>query len=358
MQPNFYYMEFSAQQISDFLNGTIIGDPKVVVNKFAAIESGEKGTLSFLSNPKYSSYIYSTQASIVLVNKDFSPTQEVSATLVLVENAYESLAVLMNLVEQHKPRKKGISSLSYVSSTAKIGNDVYVAPFVYIGENVTVGDDARIDAHCFIGDNVIVGEDTILHAGVRIENDCKVGNDCILHCGAVVGSDGFGFAPTSDGSYRKIPQMGNVVIEDNVEIGANTTIDRATLGSTIIRKGVKLDNLVQIAHNVEIKQNTAIAAQSGVAGSSTVGEGCIFAGQVGVAGHIEIADGVIFGAQAGVANSVKEPKSIFQGSPAIPVGNFRRSSIVYKNLPELQKTVYDLQKQIDELNKKIASIQK
>ena len=342
-------MEFSAQQIADYLKGNVAGDPSAKVSTFSAIEDGKLGTLSFLSNPKYKHYIYDTDASIVLVNKDFVPERAVKATLVLVDNAYESLAMLLGLVEQMKPKKMGVSPQAYISPTAKIGENVYIAPFVFVGEGASIGNYASVDAGTYVGDNAIIGSNTTLHAGVKIEKECEIGANCIIHAGVVVGSDGFGFAPTTDGTYRKIPQVGNVIVEDDVEIGANTTIDRATLGSTIIRKGVKLDNLVQIAHNVEVKQNTVIAAQSGVAGSTTIGANCVLAGQVGVVGHVQIADGSIFGAQTGVANAVKEPNTIMQGSPAMPAATFRRASVAYKNLPELQRIVYDLKKQIEEI---------
>ena len=342
-------MEFTAQQIAEYLHGEIIGDPTVKVHDFSKIEEGENGTLSFLSNPKYSHYIYESNASIILVNRDFESDRELKSTLIKVDNAYESLANLLSMIEQFKPKKNGVSALAHISASANIGVNVYIAPFVFVGEGAEIGNYAYIDASCYIGENTKIGENTLLHAGVRVEKECVVGKNCILQAGAVVGSDGFGFAPTQDGTYKKIPQVGNVVIEDNVEVGANTTIDRATLGSTIIRKGVKLDNLVQIAHNVEIGENTVIAAQSGVAGTSKIGKQCVLAGQVGISGHIEIADGCVFGAQTGVPNNVKEPNSIMQGYPAVPVGTFRRASVVYKNLPELQRTVNELQKQIENL---------
>jgi len=349
-------MEFTAQQIADFLGGEIQGNPSVKVHTFSKIEEGEPGTLSFLSNPKYNQYIYDCKSSIVLVNRDFQPEKEVKATLILVEDAYQSLARLMSLVDQTKPKKTGISPLACVSSTAKIGENAYIAPFVYIGENVTIGKNAMLHPHSCIEDGSKLGENVTLFSGVKIYNDCVIGNNCILHAGSIIGSDGFGFAPTEDGSYNKIPQMGNVVIEDNVEIGANTVIDRATLGSTFIRKGIKLDNLIQIAHNVEIGENTVIAAQTGVSGSTKIGKHCILAGQVGIAGHLNIADGTIFGAQAGVAKSVKAPNQIFQGTPSVPLSIFQRSSVVYKNLPEIQKTIFELQKQIQDLENKIKSI--
>lgn len=344
-------MEFTAQQIADFLQGEIVGDATVKVSSFSKIEEGKTGTLSFLSNPKYTHYLYQSEASIILVNKDLKPEHRVKSTLIKVENSYESLAKLLQLVEQSKPQKTGISKLSYVSEKAIIGENVYIAPFAYIDDYTEIGSNCSIESNVNIGQNVKMGENTHIYSGVNIANDCIIGKKCIIHSGVVIGADGFGFAPAEDGTYDKIPQIGNVILEDNVEIGANSTIDRATLGSTVIKRGVKIDNLVQVAHNVEIGENTVIAAQSGIAGSTKVGKNCVLAGQVGIAGHIEIADGCIFGAQTGVPNSVKEPKSIMQGYPAIPVGNFRRSTVVYKNLPELQKTVYELKKQLEELKK-------
>ncbi|NDV45849.1 UDP-3-O-(3-hydroxymyristoyl)glucosamine N-acyltransferase [Paludibacter sp. 221] len=346
-------MEFTAQQIAEYLKGEIQGDKSTKVHDFSKIEDGKPGTLSFLSNPKYSQYIYDSKASIILVNKDFEPEKEVSATLIRVDNAYESLAQLLSLVEQFTPKKTGISSLAVVSSSAVIGENAYIAPYAYIGDNVVIGKDARIHSHVCIEDDTKIGDSTTIYSGATVYKKCIIGNNCTIHAGAVIGGDGFGFAPTEDGSYKKIPQMGNVILEDNVDIGCNATVDRATLGSTIIRKGVKIDNLVQIAHNVEVGENTAIASQCGVAGSTKIGRNCVLAGQVGVSGHLQIADGSIFGAQTGVPNSIKTPNQTYLGYPALPVGNFRRSSVVYKNLPELQKTVFDLQKKIAELEEKI-----
>lgn len=345
-------MEFTAQQIADFLNGEIIGDSSVKVSDFAKIEEARPGTLSFLANPKYTHYAYESKASIILVNKDFEPDTTINATLIKVDNAYESLAKLLELKELQKVRRNGISELSYIAPTAEIGENVYIAPFVYVGENATIADNVSIDAHSYIGEKVKIGKNTQLHSGVKVEQECEIGNNCIIHAGTVIGADGFGFAPTEDGSYKKIMQVGNVIIQDDVEIGANVAIDRATMGSTIIHKGVKIDNLVQIAHNVEIGENTAIAGQSGIAGSTKIGKNCILAGQVGIAGHLEIADNCIFGAQTGVANSIKEPKSIMQGYPAIAVGTFRRASVVYKNLPDLQRQINEMQRQLDELSGK------
>jgi len=349
-------MEFSAQQIADFLGGVVQGDPSVKVHNFSKIEEGTSGTLSFLSNPKYSQYLYDSQSSIIIINKDFQLERETQGTLIRVDDAYKSFAVLLSLVEQSKPKKTGISPLAHISSTAVIGENAYIAPFVYIGDGVIIGNNVMLYAHASIDDNTQLGENVTLFSGVKIYNDCVIGSNCIFHSGVVIGSDGFGFAPTEDGSYQKIPQLGNVIIEDDVEIGANTTVDRATMGSTIIHKGVKLDNLIQIAHNVEVGMNTVMAAQSGIAGSSKVGKQCVVGGQVAINGHIQIADGTMLGGQTGVANSIKEPKQIYQGSPAIPISNYRRSSIAFKNLPDLHKIIKELQKQIKDLETRINSI--
>ncbi len=343
-------MEFSAQQIAEFFQGEIQGDPSVKVNNLSRIEEGKPNTITFLANPKYTSFIYETNASIVLVNKNFSPEREIKATLIKVDNAYESLAKLLQMVETCKPKKTGVSSLAFIATSATIGDNAYIAPFAYIGENVTIGNNVQIHPHVFIDDNVKIGDDCSLFSGVKIHNETKIGNNCTFQANAVIGSDGFGFSPTANGTYEKMPQIGNVVIEDNVEIQANAVVDRASIGSTIIRKGVKLDNLVQVAHNVEIGENTVMASQSGVAGSTKIGKQCIVAGQVGFAGHLHIADNSIFGAQAGVPNSIKQ-SGAYQGTPALPVATFRRSSVVYKNLADLQKVVYDLQKKVEELSK-------
>lgn len=339
-------MEFTAQQIADFLGGKILGNPSVSVHDFAKIEEGKPGTISFLSNPKYNNFLYSSQASIVLVNHDFVPEKEVTPTLIFVENAYECIAKLLSMVEQAVPRKTGISPLAHIAATALVGEGAYIAPFVYIGDQVRIGKNACIHAHCSIEDGTIIDDDVLLYSGVKLYPNTRIGKRCIIHAGAVLGSDGFGFAPTADGSYQKIPQRGNVVLEDDVEIGANTTVDSATMGSTVIHRGVKIDNLVQIAHNVEVGENTVIASQTGIAGSTKVGAQCMFAGQVGIAGHLHIADGTVLAAQTGVPNSIKKAKETFQGYPAIPVANFRRSAVVYKNLPELQQMIYQLQKRI------------
>lgn len=344
-------MEFSAKQIAEFIQGEIVGNENATVHTFAKIEEGIPGAISFLSNPKYTPYIYTTQSSIVLVNKDFIPEQEIKATLIKVENAYDSLAKLLALYEQSKPKKSGIDSLAYIAPTAKIGKDVYIAPFAYVGDYVEIGDNTIIYPHVIINEHAKVGSNCILYANATIYHDCRVGNNCILHSGCVIGADGFGFAPTPNG-YEKIPQIGIAILEDNVEIGANTCIDRATMGATMIHKGVKIDNLVQIAHNVEVGENTVMASQVGIAGSAKIGQWCMFGGQVGIAGHIKVGDKVTSGAQAGIAGSVKSD-NIIQGSPAIDAKNFARSSIVFKKLPEMYAVLNNLQKELEELKKQL-----
>lgn len=337
-------MEFSAQQIADFLKGEVVGNKDIKVNQFAKIEEGRKGTLTFLANPKYTHYIYETQADIVLVNKTFQPEAEISATLIKVDDAYKALSQLLNLVEQHKKHKVGISEKSDIAPSATLGEGVYVGAFVAIGENTKIGSNVQIFPNATIGDGVEIGDGSIIYSNASIYAGCVLGKNCIIHSGAVIGADGFGFAPNPDGSYNKIPQIGNVILGDNVEIGANATIDRATMGSTRIADGVKIDNLVQLAHNVEVGEHTVIAAQTGIAGSTKVGKRCMFAGQVGLAGHITIADGTILGAQTGVAGSIKESGKIWQGSPSVPLANFQRSAVALRKLPDLMRTVYELEK--------------
>ena len=340
-------MKFTAQQIAAFVQGEIVGNENAEVYTFAKIEEGTPGALSFLANPKYAEYIYTTQSSIVLVNKDFEPQKEVSATLIKVNNAYESLAKLMMLYEASKPKKQGISSLASIAENAKIGENVYIAPFVVIGDNCEIGDNCIIHDGVSIGDGAKVGSDCILYAHVTIYHDCRVGNNCILHSGCVIGADGFGFAPTPEG-YNKIPQMGIVTIEDNVEIGANTCIDRATMGSTIVHSGVKLDNLVQIAHNDEIGSHTAMAAQVGVAGTTKIGEWCIFGGQAGISGHCTIGDRTTVGPQCGTIGSLKGGETLL-GSPAMDAKEYIRAAAYLKRLPELNKTIKELKKEIEAL---------
>lgn len=345
-------MKFTAQQIAEYLQGEIIGNADVTVETFAKIEEGFEGALSFLANTKYEHYIYTTKSSIVLVNKDFQPSQPVPATLIKVDNAYEAIARLLNLYEQTKSKRSGIHPLAFVSDSAQVGEGCYVGPFAYVGDDVTVGSGTQIYPHVVIEERAQVGENCILYPGVSVYHDCVVGSRVILHSGCVVGADGFGFAPSAEG-YEKIPQIGIVTIEDDVEIGANTCIDRSTMGSTYIRRGVKLDNLVQIAHNCEIGSNTVMSAQVGVAGSTKIGEWCMFGGQVGIAGHAVLGDRVYSGAQAGIAGSLRKGNVTVQGSPAIDAKNFARSSVVFKKLPEFYAEFNQMKAELEELKKKI-----
>ena len=340
-------MEFSAKQIAAFIQGEIIGDENATVHTFAKIEEGIPGAISFLSNPKYTPYIYETEASIVLVNKDFTPEQEVKATLIKVDNAYESLAKLLNLYEMSKPKRTGIDPRAYVAETAKIGKDVYIAPFACIGDHAEVGDNTVIHPHATVGGGAKIGSNCILYANATVYHDCRVGNNCILHAGCVIGADGFGFAPTPQG-YEKIPQIGIVILEDNVEVGANTCIDRATMGATVIHSGVKLDNLIQIAHNDEIGSHTVMAAQVGIAGSTKVGEWCMFGGQVGIAGHLKIGNQVNLGAQSGVPGNIKSGSQLI-GTPPMELKQYFKASIAQKSLPEMQIELRNLRKEIEEL---------
>jgi UDP-3-O-[3-hydroxymyristoyl] glucosamine N-acyltransferase len=345
-------MEFTATTIAGFLKGEIEGNPDIKVNTIAKIEEGIEGALSFLANPKYEHYIYETKSSIVLVNKSFVPSASIGATLIRVENSYEAFASLLRLVDQARPRKKGIHPTAIIETSAKFGSDVFIGPYAYIGENCIIGDGCSIYPHVYIGDNTRLGNNCTLNPGVKIYHDCLIGEGCIIHAGSVIGSDGFGFAPQSDNEFMKIPQLGNVVLEDHVEIGANVTIDRATMGSTIIRKGVKLDNLIQIGHNVEVGENTVMAAQTGISGSTKVGKNCMFGGQVGLAGHIKIADGTKIGAQGGILGDVKEENTVIIGSPAIELKQFLRSSVIFKKLPEMKVKIDSLEKEIESLKKK------
>lgn len=340
-------ISFTAEQIATVLNGTIEGEPSVAVNNFSKIEEGKPGTLTFLANPKYTHYIYETKASIVLVNNDFVAEKPIQATLIRCANAYAALAILMDMVEKAKPQKVGIEKMSYVAETASIGENVYVGSFAYIGESAKVANGAKIYPQAYIGDNVTIGENTIIYPGAKIYQGCVIGNNCIIHAGAVIGSDGFGFAP-ENGVYKKIPQMGVVIVEDDVEIGANTTIDRAVMDATIIHKGVKLDNLIQVAHNVEIGENTVMAAQVGISGSTKIGKNCMFGGQVGLGGHITIGDNANIGAQSGIISNVK-PNAQIIGAPAIPIKDFFRSSVVFPKLPEIYRQLAQLQKEVEEL---------
>jgi UDP-3-O-[3-hydroxymyristoyl] glucosamine N-acyltransferase len=341
-------MEFSANQIAEILNGKIEGDPNVKISYVSKIEEGKTGTLSFLANPKYTQYIYETDASIVLVNEDFKAERPVKSTLIRVENAYTSFAKLLEVYNKIKLNKTGISEKAHIPSSAKIGQHVYIGEFAVIGEGAVIGDHSKIYPQVFIGENARIGSNTTLYAGVKVYSDNIIGSDCIIHAGVVIGSDGFGFAPQDDKNYMKVTQIGNVVIEDHVEIGSNTTIDRATLGSTIIRRGAKIDNLVQVAHNVEIGENTVIAAQSGVSGSTRIGKNCMFGGQVGVIGHISIADDVKVAAQSGIGKTIENKGEIVQGSPAFEISKYRKSYIHFKNLSDIKKKLDDLEKRLGE----------
>lgn len=346
-------MEFTAKQISDLLQGTIDGDPGTTVNKLAKIEEGIPGSLSFLGNPKYIEYVYTSKASIIIVGNDFVPDNPVSATLIRVADARGSFAKLLEMYNQVMRDKKGIETPSFIASSATVGNDPYIGAFAYIGNNVKLGNNVKIYPNCYIGDNVTIGDNTTLFAGAKVYSDCVIGASVTIHAGVIIGGDGFGFAPSS-GSYAKVAQIGNVIIEDHVEIGSGTTIDRATLGSTIIRKGVKLDNLIQIAHNVEVGANTVIAAQTGIAGSTKIGKDCMIGGQVGIVGHITIADNTKIAAQSGVGSAVTEPGQIIQGSPAFGISDYRRSYVVFRKLPDLEKKISELEKALAEIRQTIS----
>lgn len=327
-------MKFTAAQIAGILQGEVIGNPNAEVFKLSKIEEGTEGSLTFLANPKYNNYIYSTQATITIVNKSFEAEQEITTTLIKVEDAYQSFSQLLEYYNQVKLMKSGIEQPSVISENVTYGPDLYLGSFCYVGKNVTIGKNVKIYPNSFIGDNVTIGDDCVFFAGVRIYSETVIGNNCIIHSGSIIGSDGFGFAPQENGSYRKIPQIGNVIIEDDVEIGACTTIDRATLGSTIIRKGVKLDNHIQVAHNVEIGENTVIAAQTGIAGTTKIGKNCLIGGQVGFAGHLVIGDGVKIQAQSGIGKNL-EAGEVVQGSPAFNYGDFAKSFVIFRNLPKM-----------------------
>lgn len=345
-------MEFSAKQIAEFIHGVIVGDENATVHTFAKIEEGVPGAISFLSNPKYTHYIYETKSTIVLVNKDFEPERPVSATLIKVDNAYESVAKLLTLYEMSKPKKTGIHPLACIDPTAKIGKDVYIDAFAYVGANAVIGDGVALHPHATVCENAVIGENSILYPNVTVYHDCRVGKRCILHAGSVVGADGFGFAPSPEG-YEKIPQIGIAMLEDDVEIGANTCVDRATMGATIVHKGVKLDNLIQIAHNVEVGSHTVMASQVGIAGSTKVGEWCMFGGQVGLAGHIRVGNHVNIGAQSGIPGTVKGDNLTIMGSPAIDAKQFFKSSVIYKKLPDMYQTLNRMEKEIEELKKQL-----
>jgi UDP-3-O-[3-hydroxymyristoyl] glucosamine N-acyltransferase len=336
-------MKFTAAQIAGILEGEVVGNPNAEVFKLSKIEEGIEGSLTFLANPKYINYIYSTKATITIVNNSFEPENEISTTLIKVEDAYKSFSKLLEYYNQVKLMKSGIEQPSVISEGVTYGENLYLGSFCYIGKNVTIGENVKIYPNSFVGDNVTIGDNCVFFAGVRIYSETVIGNRCVIHSGTIVGSDGFGFAPQEDGTFTKVPQIGNVILEDDVEIGSCTTIDRATLGSTIIRKGVKLDNQIQIAHNVEIGENTVIAAQTGIAGSTKIGKNCMIGGQVGFAGHIVIGDNVKIQAQSGIGKNVKDGETL-QGSPSFNYGDWNKSYVHFRNLPKIVSDLEDLKK--------------
>ncbi|MDV6167260.1 UDP-3-O-(3-hydroxymyristoyl)glucosamine N-acyltransferase [Flavobacterium sp. DG1-102-2] len=338
-------MKFTAEQIAGILEGEVVGNPQAEVFKLAKIEEGTSGSLTFLANPKYQQYIYSTQATITIVNRTFEPEADIFTTLIKVDDAYKSFSKLLEYYNQVKLMKSGIEQPSVVSENVTYGENLYLGSFCYIGKNVRIGNNVKIYPNTFVGDNVIIGDDTILFAGVRVYSETEIGNGCTIHSGSIIGSDGFGFVPNEEGIYSKIPQIGNVIIEDNVDIGSCTTIDRATLGSTIIKKGVKLDNQIQIAHNVVIGENTVIASQTGVAGSTKIGSNCVIGGQVGIVGHITIGNGVRIQAQSGVGKSISDG-DIIQGSPALAYNDFNKSYVHFRNFPKIVSDIDELKQQI------------
>lgn len=344
-------MEFTAEQIANVIGGRVEGNKDAKVHTFAKIEEGTEGAISFLSNPKYTHYLYNTKSSIVIVNEDVELEKDVDATLIRVPNAYESIAKLLQIYEASKPKKTGVAPQAYIAPSAKLGNNCYVGPFAYVGEGAEIGDGCQIYPHAVVGDNVKVGSNCIFYPNTTIYQGCKIGNNVTIHAGSVIGADGFGFAPGADG-YDKIPQIGIVVIEDNVEIGANTCVDRSTMGATIIHKGVKLDNLVQVAHNVEIGENTVMSAQVGIAGSTKVGSWCMFGGQVGLAGHITIGNKTFLGAQSGVPGSLKGGEELI-GTPPMNPRQYFKSQAIFRRLPDMYKDLNDAKKKIEELNEKI-----
>ncbi len=342
------YMEFSAQQIAGILGGQIEGNPDVKISKLSKIEQGEPGSISFLANPLYTQYIYTTTASLVIINKDFELTAPVSCTLIRVDNAGNAFAKLLEMYNQVKLNKSGIAPQSYISDKAERGTNIYVGEFAVISDGAKIGNNVKIYPQVFVGENVVIGDNTTLFAGVKIYSDCVIGKDCIIHSGTVIGSDGFRFAPENEEGNRKIPQIGNVIIEDDVEIGANCAIDRATLGSTILRKGVKFDNLIHIAHNVEIGENSYLAACNVVAGSTKIGKNCMFSGQVGIVGHLNIADNTIITAQSGISKSITKKGEVYMGSPAFDANKYRKAYIHFRNLDALAQRVDKLEKQAKE----------
>lgn len=337
-------MKFTAQQIADLINGKIEGDSSVIVSKLSKIEEGIPESISFLANPLYTPHIYTTNASIVIISNSFVAEKSIKSTLIRVADAYKAFAMLLEAYNQIKNNKTGIENPSFIDATAEYGENIYVGAFAYIGQNAKIGKNVKIFPHVYIGDNCSIGDNSIIFSGVKIYSECVVGAHCTLHAGVVIGGDGFGFAPSAENNYNKVPQIGNVVIEDHVEIGANTSIDRATLGSTKICKGVKIDNLVQIAHNVEINENTVIAAQTGISGSTKIGKNCMVGGQVGIVGHITIANGVKIAAQSGVGASIIKEGEVVQGSPAFAISDYKKAYVIFRKLPEINNKINQLEK--------------
>ncbi len=343
-------MEFTAEQIAGLLGGEVEGDKNAKVKGMAKIEEGLEGTITFLANPKYEDFIYTTKATIALVNKSFEPLRTLpeKLTLIRVEDAYQSLSTLLGYYDQINQQKSGVEQPSYISKTAQIGEGCYVGAFAYVGDNVVLGMNVKIYPHAYIGDGTVIGDDSVVYSGAKVYHNCVIGNACTLHSGVILGSDGFGFAPSAANDYKKVPQIGNVILEDYVEIGSNSTIDRATMGSTIIKKGVKLDNLIQVAHNVEIGENTVIAAQTGIAGSAKLGKNMMIGGQVGIVGHIQIADEVKIAAQSGIGQSIVKKGEIVQGSPAFSIGDYKRSYVLFRGLPKLRAQVIELENKLQD----------
>lgn len=340
-------MVFTAGQIAGILGGELEGNPEIAVHKLAKIEEGEEGSLTFLANPKYTSYIYSTKASITIVNKDFTPDQNLNTALIKVEDAYEAFSKILEYYNQVKNNKVGVESPVFLSESATYGTDFYMGAFSYLGNNVVIGDNVKIYPNVYVGDNVTIADNVTIFAGAKIYSESIIGKNCVIHSGVIIGADGFGFSPNKEGEFQKVPQTGNVVLEDNVDIGAGTTIDRATLGSTVLRRGVKLDNQIQIAHNVEIGEHTVIAAQTGIAGSTKIGKRCMIGGQVGIVGHITIGDNVKIQAQSGIGRSVKS-NEVLQGSPAFGYGDYNKSYVYFKKLPKILNRIDELEKNYSE----------
>ena len=335
-------LEFTASQIAGILEGEVDGNPGVAVHKLSKIEEGEVGSLTFLANPKYTPFIYRTAASIIIVNRDFNPEQELDSKLIRVDDAYKAFPKLLAYYNQVKNNKTGIENPVFISDSATYGEGIYLGAFAYIGANVVLGNNVKIYPNAYIGDNVVIGDNTVVFAGAKIYSETQIGRDCVIHSGVILGADGFGFTPNEKGEFSKVPQTGNVILEDHVDVGAGTTIDRATLGSTILRRGVKLDNQIQIAHNVEIGEHTVIAAQTGIAGSTKIGKQCMIGGQVGIVGHIVIGDRVRIQAQSGISRNIKDDE-VLQGSPAMTYGDYNKSYVYFRNLPKLVQRIENLE---------------